>query len=161
MLAPFWTDLIPGGSGAVRIGLLTDQVNTWLVVDWENVREFSSASTASFQVWIRINSLQGSTQDISFAYGTIQGNGDGGFLTVGAENKFGNRGQNYYFNGAGTLPANGTQLVVTSTPGTPGGSRTITFSAKGKSKGDWTECAQMVSNAYFGAQTACVSGTVR
>lgn len=157
VLAPFWTDLDPGLGGAVRIATLTDGVNTWLVVEFENVKEFSSTRTASFQVWIGLSG----TQDVSFAYGTVQGNGDGGLLTVGAENRFGNRGQNYYFNGAGTLPAAGTQLVVTSTPGAPGGSRTITFSAKGRSLGPWTDCAQMTSNAYFGAQTACVSGTVR
>ncbi len=156
VLAPFWTDLNPPAGGALRIGTLTDGVNTWLVIDWEGVREFSTPSTASFQVWIGVNG----TQDISFTYGAIQGIGDGGLLTVGAENRFGNRGANYYYNGTGTIPNNTTQLVVTSTPGAPGGSRTITFSAKGKSKGPWTNCAQMVSNAYFGAQTACTSGTV-
>jgi len=88
------------------------------------------------------------------------GNGDGGFLSVGAENRFGNRGATVYFNGAGTLPANGTQLVVTGTPGAPGETRTITFSAIGKNKGSWTNCAEMTSSAYVGKQTACVSGTV-
>ncbi len=156
VLAPFWTDLNPGAAGAMRIGTLTDGVNTWLVMEWEGVREYSAARLASFQVWIGL----GGAQDITYTYGTIQGNGDGGYLTVGAENRLGNRGANYYVNGAGTLPANGTELRVTSTPGTAGESRTITFSAKGKNKGDWTNCAQMTSNAYFGTQTACVSGTV-
>jgi hypothetical protein len=156
VLAPFWTDLNPGAGGALRIGVLTDGVDSWVVVDWEAVKEYSTARTASFQIWLGTNPAQ----DITFAYGAIQGNGDGGFLTVGAENRFGNRGANYYVNGAGTLPANGTQLQVTSTPGAPGESRTITFSAKGKNKGDWTNCARMTSNAYFGTQTACVSGSV-
>ena len=59
------------------------------------------------------------------------GNGDGGLMTTGAENRFGNRGANYYYNGTGTLPANGTQLVVTGVPGVPGETHTITFSAQG------------------------------
>lgn len=160
VLAPFWTDLDPGAAGAMRIGTLTDGTDTWIVVDWEAVREFSAPMLASFQVWIGINGDANPAQDISFAYGTIMGNGDGGFLSVGAENRFGNRGATVYFNGAGTLPTNGTQLVVTGTPGAPGETRTITFSAIGKNKGSWTNCAEMTSNAYFGKQTACVSGTV-
>ena len=156
VLAPFWTDLNPDAGGALRIGTLTDGVSTWLVMEWEGVREYSTPRVASFQVWIGLNGVQ----DISFAYGSLQGNGDGGFLTVGAENRLGNRGANYYVDGVGTLPVAGTQLRVSSTPGTPGESRTITFSAKGKNKGDWSNCAQMTSNAYFGTQTACVSGTV-
>lgn len=160
VLAAFWTDLNPGAAGAVRIGTLTDGSDTWIVVDWEAVREFSQPNLASFQVWIGIDGDANPQQDISYAYGPINGNGDGGFLSVGAENRFGNRGATVYFNGTGTLPANGTQLVVTSTPGAPGETRTITFSAVGKNKGAWTNCAQMTSNAYFGTQTACASGTV-
>jgi subtilisin family serine protease len=160
VLAPFWTDLNPGAAGAMRIGTLTDGADTWIVVDWEGVREFSSPRLASFQVWIGVTGDANPAQDISFAYGTIMGNGDGGFLSVGAENRFGNRGATVYFNGTGSLPANGTQLVVTGTPGTPGETRTVTFSAIGKNKGSWTNCAEMTSNAYFGKQTACVSGTV-
>jgi hypothetical protein len=160
VLAPFWTDLNPGAAGAVRIGTLTDGADTWIVVDWEAVREFSQPKLASFQVWIGVNGDAHPAQDISFAYGTIQGNGDGGFLSVGAENRFGNRGATVYYNGTGTLPANGTQLVVTSTPGAAGETRVITFSAIGKNKGSWTNCAEMTSNVYSGTQTACASGTV-
>jgi hypothetical protein len=157
VLAPFWTDLNPGAGGAVRVGVLTDGVNSWWIADWEKVPEFSTNKSASFQVWVGL----GAAQDISYTYGALESNGDGGFLTVGAENRMGNRGTNYYLNGTGALPVAGTELSVTSTPGTPGGSRTITFSATGKSMGAWTDCAQMASNAYFGIQTACVSGFVK
>lgn len=160
VLAPFWTDLNPAAAGALRIGTLTDGTDTWIVVDWEAVREFSQARLASFQVWIGVSGDANPQQDISFAYGTVQGNGDGGFLTVGAENRFGNRGATVYYNGTGTLPINGTQLVVSSTPGTPGETRTITFSAIGKNKGAWSNCAQMTSNVFLGTQIACASGTV-
>ena len=51
------------------------------------------------------------------------------FLTVGAENRFGNRGGNYYYNGTGTLPTNVTQLRVTGTLGASGETRTVTYSA--------------------------------
>ena len=64
------------------------------MVDWAGVKEFSSAKYNSFEIWIGVNRDAHPGEDISIAYGTIQGNGDGGFLTVGAENPFGNRGAN-------------------------------------------------------------------
>jgi PKD repeat protein len=112
-LAPFWTDLNPAAAGTVSIGTLTDGSDTWIVVDWAGVREFSSASnTHSFEVWIGVDSDANPGQDISYAYGSNTGNGDGGFLTVGAENESGSSGGNTYYNGAGTLPSNGTELSV-------------------------------------------------
>ena len=106
------------------------------------------------------------SEDISYAYGPNTGNGDGGFLSVGAENKQGNRSQNTYFNGTGTLPSNGTQLVVTPRLGCPGETRVITFSARPstlvRQPGPWTKCTEMTSNLFQGmTETACVTGTVR
>ncbi|HEX7518403.1 MAG TPA: hypothetical protein VF345_14070 [Chthoniobacterales bacterium] len=115
VLAPFWTDLNPSVAGALRIGTLTDGTDTWIVLDWAAVREFSTANSNSFEIWIGVNGDGHPGEDITFAYGTIQGSGNGGFLTVGAENKRGDHGQNFYFNGAGTLPSSGTQLRVTTT----------------------------------------------
>jgi uncharacterized repeat protein (TIGR01451 family) len=154
--APYWTDLNPPAGGALRIATLTDGVNTWIVMDWAGVREFSLPRLNSFEIWIRI----GTVEDISFAYGTIQGNGDGGLLTVGAENLFGNRGQNYYYNGTGTLPSNGTQLVVTTTPPQPGETHLITFMAGGTKKGTWQNCAQLTSDLFQGTNISCFSGEV-
>ncbi len=123
VLAPFWTDLNPGTGGAMRIATLTDGVSTWLVIDYDAVKEYSSANTTSFEIWIGVNGVE----DISYAFGPVTGNGDGGFLTVGVENKFGNSGQNSYYNGAGTLPAEGDQLVVTSVPGQAGAATPVTL----------------------------------
>lgn len=156
VLAPFWTDLDPGAGGTVRVNVLSDGVSSWTVVEWEAVPEWSTGRRASFQVWIGVDGVQ----DISYTYDTIAGNGDGGLLTVGAENRFGNRGGNQYVNGTGTLPGAGTSLVVTSTPGSPGGSRTVSFQAKGKARGPWTNCAQLTSPVFAGTQTACASGRI-
>jgi PKD repeat protein len=115
VLAPFWTDLNPGAGGAVRITTLTDGSDTWIVVDWDAVPEFSSAArTHSFEVWIGIQGDADPGQDISYAYGSNTGNGDGGFLTVGAENADGTSGGVTYVDGVGTLPSNGTQIRVSS-----------------------------------------------
>ena len=158
VLAPFWTDLNPATGGALRIGTLTDGVSSWVIVDFEGVREYSTTRTVSFQIWIRI----GAVEDITFTYGTVQGNGDGGFLTVGAENEFGNSGQNYYANGTGTLPAVGTELRVTSIPGAPGESRVITYQAVGARKGVWSNCGIMCAPSVFqGDNIACFNIEVK
>ena len=161
VIAPFWTDLNPSAAGAVRIGTLTDGSDTWIVVDWQGVREFSTAGNLhSFEVWIGVAGDANPGEDVSIAYGANTGTGDGGFASVGAENFLGTHGQTLYFNGAGTLPVNGTQLRVTTTPGTPGETRVITYKAKGRSLGNWTNCAEMTSDVYFGTQTACINGQV-
>jgi subtilisin family serine protease len=168
VLAPFWTDLNPAAGGGVRIGLLTDGVNTWIVADWEDVREFTLPRTYSFQVWIGVDPAGGVGEDVSYAYGTIQGNGDRSRLTVGAEDRLGLRGDTFYFdgtaddaaNGSGTLPARGTELVVTTDEPTPGETKVIRFTARGEEKGRWRNCAEMTSEAFFGTSTACFSGEV-
>jgi hypothetical protein len=156
VLAPFWSDLNPAFGGAMRIGILTDGVNRWIVLDWQAVREFTDVATDSFQIWIGINGVE----DITYTYGAV-GNGDGGFLTVGAENRFGNRGQNVYFNGTGTLPvSNTTEVLVSSTPGSVS-SRVVSFDANaGDDPASWTNCATLTSNAFTGTSFSCVSGTI-
>lgn len=67
--------------------------------------------TFSFQIRVGVNGVE----DIRYAYGPLQGNGDLGFLTVGAENPFGKRGDNYYVDGTSTLPVKGAELVVSTT----------------------------------------------
>jgi subtilisin family serine protease len=161
VIAPFWTDLNPSAAGAVRIGTLTDGSDTWIVVDWDGVREFSTGGNLhSFQVWIGVAGDANPGEDVSIAYGPNTGAGDLGFASVGAENFLGAHGQSVYFNGAGSLPVNGTQLRVITTPGAPGETRVITYKAKAKANGNWTDCAEMTSDAYFGTQTACISGQV-
>jgi subtilisin family serine protease len=157
VLAPFWTDLDLGKGGALRVATLTDGVNTWLVVDWEKARVFTASDPTpnSFQVWIQL----GATEGISYAYGPV-GTGDGGLLTVGAENMFGNRGQSYYYNGTGTAPGPAVQLAVTSTPAAPGETHTITYDAIAFRTGSWVNCAEMSSDKVFGITTSCVPGEV-
>jgi subtilisin family serine protease len=156
VLAPFWTDLNPTAGGAVRIGTLSDGVTTWIVVDWAAVKEFSTPVTDTFQVWLQT----GATEGVSFTYGPVNGRGDGGFLTVGAENLFGNRGQSVYYNGTGTLPTSTTELAVTTAPPQPGGTHVITLQAKALMKGKWQNCAVMTSNAYQGENIVCFNGEV-
>ncbi|MBB6094287.1 subtilisin family serine protease [Povalibacter uvarum] len=156
VLAPFWTDLNPADGGAIRIGVLTDGVGSWIVVDYEAVPTYFFGELKTFQIWIGIQP----TEDITFAYdpANLPGDGDLGFLTVGAENRFGNRGQAYIFD----TPGGPTQdLRVTSGELLPGETKTITYSARGVNRGKWKNCARASSaELYFGAATACTNGEV-
>jgi hypothetical protein len=163
VLAPFWTDLWPAGttgagSGTLRAAVLSSGGNSWLVFEWTDVREFASATSKyTFQVWMRRGGL---VEDITFAYARVDSTGSGGLLTVGAENADGSIGDSYYFNGVGTLPGVGTELRVSSAAIVPGGTRTVTFSATGKTLGNWTNCAKLTSDQTLGTSSACISGSV-
>jgi subtilisin family serine protease len=161
ILAPFWTDLNPEAGGQVLINFLTDGVNTWMIVEFLEVPNFTNNEEVNtFQVWIGIDGFE----DISFTYGPAITGGDGGALTVGAENKFGNSGQMVYFNGDGQAPApsfpNGEYEVgVVSVPGEPGAQRTIQYSVRGVQPGYAGNCARLTSEIFQGAAIAC--GKVR
>jgi hypothetical protein len=155
VLAPFWTDLNPEFGGDLRAAYLGDGVNTWLVLDWEEVRTYGDVEFNSFQIWIGVNGVE----DISFTYGNV-GDGDGGYLTVGAENAYGNSGQNWYVNGVGTPVVADSEVRVMSVPGAPGETHVVTFRARGRIPGEWKNCARMTGDIFFGTNIACFSGEV-
>ncbi len=111
ILAPFWTDLNPALGGEIRIGTLTDGIDTWIVVDWNEVADLSNVLN-SFEIWIGISGDANPQEDISFAYGAV-GTGSGGRLTVGAQDATGTVGATYHFNGTGGTITQGTELRVT------------------------------------------------
>jgi uncharacterized repeat protein (TIGR01451 family) len=129
-------------------------------MDWEAVQEFSTPATDSFEIWIGLAGNTPSVQDVSYAFGLINGKGDGSRLTVGAENKFGNRGGYTYYNGTGTLPAIGTQLVVTGTAAVAGGTHVIKYSARAVKGGKFANEAQLTSDLFQGTSTARAAGSV-
>jgi subtilisin family serine protease len=154
VLAPFWSDLNPAFGGAMRVGILTDGVNSWVIFDWEDVANYSDRLPNDFQVWIGING----EEDITFAFGEVSA-GDMGFLTVGAENSFGNSGQNFYVDGVGTPPGPDVGVRVSSLPSTPGETHTITFTAKVVKPATYTNCAKMTSDLFQGVNVACTTVT--
>ncbi len=91
----------------------------------------------------------------------MQGNGDNSLLTVGAENLFGNRGANYYYNGTGTLPVDGTQLQVTGTPGAPSAPHEVKYSAMGNTYGKYINYARLASDLFQGVNVAAFAGEVK
>ncbi len=154
VLAPYWTDLNGSGAEGVRIATLTDGSDTWIVVQWDtHIYSDSTATGArSMQVWIGTSA----TQDISFAYGdNTLGKGapaDGG-VTVGAENVTGSAGAQI------TGPPT-SSYVITSTPGSPGGTLTYTLTVRGYSKGDRSLTSSMLSDQVAGATVVTTPITV-
>jgi hypothetical protein len=163
VLAPCWTDMNPGAAGRILVNVLTDGVNNWTIVEWERVRNFSDGRLNTCQVWIGA-AANGIGQDITYTYGPEISNGDLGFMTVGAENRFGNRGASVFFNNTGSAPtptnSTGYEVIVTSSPGAPGETHTVTFTAKGVKTGKWQNCAEMDSAFTFGTTIACADGEV-
>jgi hypothetical protein len=163
VLAPFWTDLNPAAGGELRIAALSAGANSWVVVEWADVPNWSNnAQRNSFQVWIPYASNTGPTAqtEIIYAYGPVLSAGDGGFLTVGAENSDGTKGDTLYVDGVGTLPQPGGSATVTSTASEPGETHTIRFQATGRTPGAWENCASMTGDIFLGTNVSCVQGTV-
>jgi Fibronectin type-III domain len=96
VLAPCWTDMNPAAAGRILINVLTDRVNDWTVIEWERVPNFTDGERNTCQVWIGA-AANGIGQDITFTYGPDISDGDLGLMTVGAENRFGNRGNSVFF----------------------------------------------------------------
>ncbi len=165
-LAPFWTDLHPRGTDGLGSGTLYagqyayPSGRTWLVLEWKDVVEKNGSAKYSFQVWLRIG---GTVEDITFTYSKLEGNGAGGFLTVGAQNSDGTTGDSYYYNGAGSFPFVGIDgdLIAASPGPSAGGARTITFQARGISRGAWTNCGVLVNNLDSSASVSCFNGAVK
>jgi hypothetical protein len=94
------------------------------------------------QVWIGINGVE----DISYEYdaATVGLDTPPGYgLTVGAESINGTEGAQI------TGPPTGS-YVVTSTPGTPGGSVDVALTIRGKDRGNGTLTSSMVADVVAG-----------
>ncbi len=160
VLSPMWSDLNPSssGAGAVRLGTLTDGANTWIVADWQRVKNFGNATTHSFEIWLRIASGAAGTgpssEQITYSYGTGLDAGNAGSgdpdsgQNWGAENRDGSSGANI-----ASAPANGSEYLVHTLPPTAGGSVTITFDIWAKKPDTYRSVASMTSDLTAGTTT--------
>ena len=124
LVAPFWRDLNQSAGGEMYVAVLSDAVpSQWTVYEWENVPHFGSTDAVTMQVWVG-NDGTPTAGEIYFTYGRMDNPGAGG--TVGAENAAGTLGTNYFYNGSGTAPAVGTDLLVQTLDG---GTATLGFDA--------------------------------
>ncbi|HUH92543.1 MAG TPA: S8 family serine peptidase [Casimicrobiaceae bacterium] len=162
VIALFWNDMNPPAGGAMRIGVLGDGSNNWLVIDYEQVKNFSDTNTHTGEIWLQLSGGAAGTgpssEQITLSYGTANsGAGDpGSGINWGAENRDGTSGLNI----PGPGPANGSEFRVTTAPPTPGGSQTITFDASSKKAGTYKSVAGMTSDVTPGVTEVTQTLTV-
>ncbi len=162
VLAPLWTDLNPAEAGSIRVATLSGGGFTWVVIDWDGVKNYSDSTTHSFEVWLQVASgsagTGASSEAITYSYGPNLaypadgpglGNaslGDpGSGINWGAENRDGTSGVNL-----ATAPADGSEYAVNTTPPAAGGTQTITYDASSSKTGTYRSIAQMTSNVTPG-----------
>jgi hypothetical protein len=157
VLAPYWTDLDGTGSAGVSVEVLSasDTGPSWIVVQWDVhiVSDTSAAAQRSFQVWIGVNG----TEDITYSYADNALNHDApaaNGLTIGVESIHGTEGAQ-----APAGPPT-SSYIVTSTPGTPGGSATISMTVKGTARGNQSVNSEMVTNLIAGTTRVSTPITV-
>jgi Subtilase family/Fibronectin type-III domain len=143
ILAPFWTDLDGTADQGIRAAVLTDGVDSWIVIEWQ-VDVFGTNSNRHFQVWLGIDGDANPAQDISFAYdpAALPADPNGQDFLVGAENQLG-QGDVTSF-----LPT--TDQVVTSTAATPGGVTTYGVTIRGDKKGTFVVTTEMEASGVPG-----------
>ena len=147
VVAPFWTDLNTTGgttgNNAILVNTLTDGTHSWIVIDFEAVKNFSNSTTHTGEIWIQ---YQGGEQ-LTVSYGTANAAaGDpGSAINWGAENRDGSSGKNL-----GSAPANNTEYRPVLSGPTPGGSVTIPYDVTAKKAGAYTSVASMTSDQTVG-----------
>jgi hypothetical protein len=169
VLAPLWSDLDPthapttgGTPGKVLVNVLTDGSRNWIIVDWENVKNFGNNTTHTFEVWLQTAGGAAGTgpesEDITYTYSSTAnaatGDGDSG-VNWGAENRDGSSGANI-----ASAPANNTEYKVHTTPPTAGGTVSIPFDIASKKAGTYHSDATMTSSTTPGTTVAPVTLTV-
>jgi hypothetical protein len=153
-VAPFWTDLDPSTAGAIRIGTLTNGVDTWLIVDWAGVRNFSNPTTHSFEVWLKVGTAAAS-EEVTLAYGTAGAGDPGSGVNYGAENGDGTSGKNIT-----PAPANGSDYTINTSPPEPGGTATAEYDASSTNAGTYRSVAAMTSDVTPGTTQVVQTLTV-
>ncbi len=137
VIAPLWTDLDGAGAPGVFAGVLTDSVDSWVVLEWR-LNVWGTADLRTFQVWIGINGAQ----DITMAYAAAPTDPNGQDFLVGAENDIGQGDME------AVLPTG--DLTVTSTNPTPGESVTYQLTLKAKQYGPGQLVTRMNADGVLG-----------
>jgi subtilisin family serine protease len=162
VVAPFWTDLNPSFGGNLYISTLSNGTDVWIVCDWEAVRNYDTADTHTFEVWIRVPGGTGGngagSEQISMAYGpngAQDPDNPAGDSNWGAENRDGSSGISL-----ASYPGNGVTDLVTLGPPIPGGAVTLGFDIWSGTPGSWFSDARLTSDQTPGTTIASRKITV-
>jgi hypothetical protein len=156
LVAPLWTDLDPGEGGTMKIDILTDGTNDWLILEWEDVPIFGTTLLQSFQIWIGLDEDASPGDDITFAYGGLDDPGsapDG--AVAGVENRDASSALTIPIDDL-LDPPDDDWTVDMGTP-IPGGSVTIEYDAVGRRSGTYTLRGTMDSDVTRGTNLKLVS----
>ena len=148
VIAPFWTDLNPSTGGEVRVGSLTDGVNSFVVIDYSEVVAFGTTTANTFEVWIQV----GATEGQWISYGTL-GGPNAQPLEAGVENRTGSSGVNI-------TPASDSEFVVKMAPATPGGSVSFRYQVSSPKVGTYGVVASLTTPVVKGTTTKKATITV-
>jgi subtilisin family serine protease len=164
VIAPWWTDFnlnpATGGAGSIRIGTLTDGSDSWLIVDWEAVKNFGNATTHTFEIWLRLAGgaagAGASSEQTTMSYDANAGGGDpDSGSNWGAENRDGSSGVNL-----ASPPATGSEYAVNTSPPAAGGTTTLTYDVWSKFAGTYHSVASMTSDLTPGVTQVSQTITV-
>ncbi|WP_274707206.1 S8 family serine peptidase [Aliidiomarina quisquiliarum] len=101
VLAPFWSDFEVGGDagGSILYNILSDGVDDWFVIEWNDVAQWgdTSGKRFTFSIWIALE-----TDRVYFNY--IDMPAVLGYGSVGFEDVLGQVGYTSYFDGSGQAP---------------------------------------------------------
>ena len=132
VIAPWWTDLNPADGGELRVGILGDGTNDYLIAEWQDVPTWSGNGTNSFQVWITL----GASEQTYITYGgPLTAEPDVGSLT-GAENRTGSSGVTV----DPVDPASAYQVLTS--PPAAGGAVTFDYKRQGPRQGQVVDRGQ-------------------
>jgi len=163
VVAPMWTDLNPAAGGTIRVATLSGGGFGWIVIDSKGVKNFSNATTHTFEIWLqRATGTPGTgpgSEAVTIDYApNLSFPGDGGGLgnaaagdpgtswNWGAENRDGTSGKNL-----SPAPANGHEFSVETSPPTAGGTATVNFDVRGNRPGTFSSEATMISDVTPGS----------
>jgi hypothetical protein len=168
VVAPFWTDLNGAAAGhGIFVAVLSDGpsgdpgTTSWLVVDFNAVKNFSNATTHSGEIWFRLASgaagTGASSEQVTISYGAANSTaGDpGSGINFGAENRDGTSGVNL------PAPDNGHEFAVTTSPPAAGGTATIHYDVWSNKAGTYSSVAEMTSDVTPGTTQVVSVVTVR
>jgi subtilisin family serine protease len=148
VIAPFWTDLDPGAGGFLYAAIITDGIDNWIILEWENVPSFSDHSQVhTFQIWLQTT---GGVESNSFEYSVVMEPDPIG-LTVGAENRVGTSGAML-----ADPPIDGDAFHIETSPPQAGDLVTITYDAVGEAAGSYEIEARLETSVNNGVSVEIV-----